>query len=148
MNPPRFLGLSFFVNPWVIFSVFLLILNDHFLKFQFGNLITGKISDFCGVFFLPLFLCAIGILTASLIGSQSVLTQRKLLIAILLTDLFFIALNLWPWFNDQYLGIMKALRLPAHSTMDPTDLLALSMNPVTFFLGKKYLSDLSSPREQ
>lgn len=40
-------------------AVFLLFLNDHFLKAEFHNWFTGKFSDFLGMIILPLFLAFI-----------------------------------------------------------------------------------------
>lgn len=39
-----------------LLSIFLLFLNDHFFKFQFSNLLTGKLSDICGIIAFPLLL--------------------------------------------------------------------------------------------
>jgi len=39
-----------------IISLIILILNDQFLKFQFSNWVTGKLSDFFGITILPLLL--------------------------------------------------------------------------------------------
>ena len=37
-------------------AVAVLVSNDHVLKQHFPGLITGKLSDFAGLFFFPLFL--------------------------------------------------------------------------------------------
>lgn len=45
---------------WPLYlSVFLLILNDHFLKQNYPGWVTGKLSDFSGIFLIILFLRAI-----------------------------------------------------------------------------------------
>src|SRR5690554_746463 len=36
-------------------SIFLLLLNDLFLKFEYHNYLTGKLSDFAGLFAFPYF---------------------------------------------------------------------------------------------
>lgn len=46
---------SFIVNPFFGIGVIVLILNDHWLKWQYGNWLTGKLSDFAGLLILPLF---------------------------------------------------------------------------------------------
>ena len=38
------------LSPWFLLSLGLLILNDHVLKAEFGNPLTGKLSDFAGIF--------------------------------------------------------------------------------------------------
>jgi hypothetical protein len=46
-----------------LFAVAVLIVNDHVLKHRFPGLVTGKLSDFAGLFFFPLLLVdAIGLL--------------------------------------------------------------------------------------
>ncbi len=42
------------MNPIALFSLGLLILNDHILKHRYGNSITGKLSDIAGLIFFPL----------------------------------------------------------------------------------------------
>ena len=46
-------------HPLFLFSLFLLVLNDWYLKPVFHNEITGKLSDFTGLFAFPFFLGAI-----------------------------------------------------------------------------------------
>ncbi|WP_367390060.1 hypothetical protein [Lewinella sp. LCG006] len=46
----------FLLNTVFISGLILLLLNDHFLKAQFGNWFTGKLSDFAGLLIFPLFL--------------------------------------------------------------------------------------------
>jgi hypothetical protein len=42
-------------NPIFLFSLVLLILNDWVFKYSFHNLLTGKLSDFSGLFAFPFF---------------------------------------------------------------------------------------------
>ncbi len=44
---------------WFIFGLFILLLNDFILKELYGNWITGKLSDFAGLFIFPLFWSAL-----------------------------------------------------------------------------------------
>jgi len=44
--------------PFVI-CLGLLLLNDFYLKFEYHNWLTGKLSDFCGLFIFPVFWSAI-----------------------------------------------------------------------------------------
>ena len=43
------------LSPFFLLGLFLLLLNDFYLKSQFGNFLTGKLSDFAGLFVFPLF---------------------------------------------------------------------------------------------
>lgn len=105
------------LSPLFLLSLFLLLLNDFYLKAQFGNFITGKLSDFAGLFVFPLFFSAF-------------LPKRKLEIYILTGFLFIFwkspysqsLINFWNIF-----GILKIGR-----TVDFTDLSALLILPVSF----------------
>lgn len=50
--------LATLVNPVFLFSLVILLLNDIFLKYQFPNFLTGKLSDFAGLFAFSFFLFA------------------------------------------------------------------------------------------
>lgn len=52
------LRLHLLTSPIFIASLIILLLNDHWAKMAFSNFWTGKISDFAGMFILPLFLLA------------------------------------------------------------------------------------------
>ncbi len=47
------------LNPYFIAGLALLLINDFYLKAAFGNLVTGKLSDFAGLLIFPMFLAAI-----------------------------------------------------------------------------------------
>jgi hypothetical protein len=48
-----------FFSPLPLLAVGVLVLNDHVLKALLHNALTGKLSDFAGCFFLPLFTSAL-----------------------------------------------------------------------------------------
>lgn len=52
------LRLHLLTSPLFICGLIVLLLNDHWAKMTFGNFLTGKISDFAGLFIFPLFLLA------------------------------------------------------------------------------------------
>lgn len=43
------------INPYFIIGLLTLLINDFYLKQQFGNWLTGKLSDFAGVLIFPIF---------------------------------------------------------------------------------------------
>ncbi|MBX3254152.1 MAG: hypothetical protein KF862_08440 [Chitinophagaceae bacterium] len=47
------------LNPFFITGLIILVLNDLYLKQQYGNYVTGKLSDFAGLLVFPLFVAAI-----------------------------------------------------------------------------------------
>lgn len=46
----------YLLNFAFLFCLVILVLNDHFLKYQFANVLTGKLSDVAGIILLPLLL--------------------------------------------------------------------------------------------
>jgi hypothetical protein len=49
---------SLLLHPLFLFSLSLLLLNDFYFKYEFHNWLTGKISDFAGLFLFSVFLIA------------------------------------------------------------------------------------------
>lgn len=47
------------INPYFIIGLTTLIINDFYLKQEYGNWITGKLSDFAGLLIFPLFIAYI-----------------------------------------------------------------------------------------
>jgi len=52
-------NLNSLTHPLVLLSITILLLNDHVLKVYSPSWLTGKLSDFMGVFFFPIFLSTI-----------------------------------------------------------------------------------------
>ncbi len=51
--------LNLFVSLPFLLGLSLLLFNDFYLKAQFHNAVTGKLSDFAGLFIFPLFFVAL-----------------------------------------------------------------------------------------
>ncbi len=47
------------VNSYFIIGLGILILNDFYLKYEYGNFLTGKLSDFAGLLIFPMFVAAL-----------------------------------------------------------------------------------------
>lgn len=47
------------LNPYFIVGLIVLLLNDFYLKYEFGNFVTGKLSDFAGLLIFPMFVATI-----------------------------------------------------------------------------------------
>lgn len=91
-----------------IAGLIILAINDHYLKSNYPNMITGKLSDFVGLFIFPIFLSVI----------LPVRTK---------TNYFLAALIFIVWNSplvEQLIQVGKSIGLPLHRTVDPTDLLA------------------------
>jgi len=106
-------NLFLLLHPLFLCNLFLLIANDHWWKYAYSNALTGKISDFAGVFVLAVFLVAC--------------LRFKKSIAVITTALFFI----W-WkspLSETFITTFGFTRV-----VDYSDLLALSILPFIFFL--------------
>ena len=51
--------IDIFLSPGYLLSISILIVNDLYLKQAFHNVLTGKLSDFAGLFAFCLFWCAL-----------------------------------------------------------------------------------------
>ncbi len=112
------------INPIFLISLTLLFINDHFLKRLFPSVITGKISDFAGIFILCVFLV--------FILGKLINTKRSLILLHALVGLLFISLQI-PEVLDISSIVFKRFGLPnLDLTSDITDLIALSILPFSF----------------
>ena len=132
-------GVGYFIAPWPLIAVAVLIFNDHYLKHAWPSFVTGKLSDIAGVFFFPIFLCAIWNLAlnfAALFRGEvrfRWITAGQGLIAILLTDLIFVGVKMVPSVTHLYLHGLALLGYPSVVTRDPSDLAALITNLFTYW---------------
>ncbi|RYZ57808.1 MAG: hypothetical protein EOP07_08895 [Proteobacteria bacterium] len=108
-------------HPVILLSLVLLIVNDHFLKGSAASgLVTGKLSDFAGLFFFPFFAA-----DCFRISNQRVFDGISIG-----TGLAFVFLKCSPLFLDIFRGAYDALGLHAAVVQDPTDLWALIVLPL------------------
>lgn len=135
-----FKPIHFFIHPWPLLAVALTALNDHYLKAHFANWLTGKISDFAGLFYFPLFLAAVIVLTVRIFRKNFVFNKSLLVSAILFTDLVFCLLKLnvtaqslfVNWFSKEFFLISV--------TRDITDIVALFSNVVCYFFARQFFA--------
>lgn len=126
--------IAFFLHPVPLGAVVLMAVNDHYLKYNHTSWITGKLSDFCGVFYFPIFLLAIVHLVDHLLrGESASIRKGHLIIAIAVTDLIMIGLKLSPAFSGWITDVFAKNLFPIKIINDPWDLLALSMNLLTYW---------------
>jgi hypothetical protein len=105
-------------HPLCLGAVGLMLANDFILKPLWPSWLTGKLSDFAGLFFLPFLLLALLAL---------VLPGRRVgWLAFGITGAGFALLKLDPGFNAATLGLAHSLTgLQLQARPDPSDLLAL-----------------------
>jgi hypothetical protein len=110
--------LDILLSPGFLFGLILLLLNDFVLKPQFHNSLTGKVSDFAGLFIFPMFFAAF--------------VPRFKIPIYLLTALLFV---FWKSpFSQPVIDAWNNLAmLRIGRVVDYTDLFALVILPISFF---------------
>jgi len=105
-----------------LIGLFLLVLNDFYLKEVYSNWFTGKLSDFAGLFVFPIFL--------------SLINRKKILLNYYATALFFL---FWKTdlSTDTLLLINEYLHTEFSRVVDYSDLFALSVLPASYLYSEK-----------
>jgi len=108
---------------WIFIpGLVVLLLNDHYLKWEFANWFTGKISDFIGLLIFPMFL--------------QFLFPRLSGISIVVTGVLFVFWKL-P-ISEPFITLYNKVAIIAITrTVDYSDLLALSMLPLADYFIKR-----------
>ena len=105
---------------WIFMPVLtVLTLNDQYLKWTFGNWLTGKISDFAGLLIFPMFL--------------QFLFPRISRVSVIITGVLFVFWKLPV--SDSFIGIYnKVAPIPVTRTVDYSDFMALLILPLAWHL--------------
>jgi hypothetical protein len=122
---PAFIAI--FRHPLVIFSIALLLVNDHILKAVVPSDLTGKLSDFAGLFFFPFLLATLlEWLARRLPFARNARPETLLLASFALCALVFASVKVFPGANAAVRLALGALfGAPVFIALDPTDLAAL-----------------------
>ncbi|ALL05277.1 hypothetical protein AQ505_07095 [Pedobacter sp. PACM 27299] len=100
-----------------LFCLLLLLINDFYLKGAFHNTLTGKLSDFCGLFIFPIF--------------WSVFFPKRKLAIFLLTGLLFMV---WKSeYSTSFIEFFSAYCFPIQRVVDHTDIIALIVLPLAWY---------------
>jgi hypothetical protein len=119
--------------------------NDWLFKGHAPGWLTGKLSDFAGLFVFPL------VATAALdlvllapwrlgVGLDFTLRRWKLALAIALEVLGFCVLKLWPAGSASLVALLRVVFPHAKVVVDPTDLVALAVLPATWWYGRRVVA--------
>lgn len=145
MSTSRPLPVEALWRPLPVLGLALMALNDHVLRHRWPGLLTGKISDFAVLLYLPALLTAVLGLSllawnalAGRLGARTVdpvLSRRKVLAAVVASGLALALLKLSPGARDLYLAGLRTVDFlrfsPRYQLMlDPTDLVALVVLPL------------------
>ncbi len=109
------------LHPLFILSIILLMLNDFYLKQEYANAFTGKLSDFAGLFAFPFFFSCL-------------FPDRKKIIHILTCILF-----VW-WkslLSQPFIGFVNGFGIPMTRVIDFTDNMALFSVGHSYFVFSK-----------
>jgi hypothetical protein len=109
-------------HPITFLSICLLLLNDHVFKHMAPSHLTGKLSDFAGLFFFPFLLATV----ISLPFDRTNIPPRNVArIAFAITAVWFTLIKTLPIANALMVNILEYLLGSAQIVRDPTDLIAL-----------------------
>jgi hypothetical protein len=114
-----------FRQPIMLISIMVLFINDHILKIVMPSWITGKLSDFAGLFFFPFLLVAVLAVPLEALGGKP---RRIFSWACIFTGLWFSLMKTILPINALTETLASWLvNAPAQIVMDATDLIALPM---------------------
>ena len=123
-------SLTALASPPSLAAIALLLVNDHLLKELWPSFLTGKLSDFAGLYFAPFVVLAV--IFAIPLGPLHAKPSRTALIAYLAIATCFAALKLADATAAPLLAFASTVGFPVVITRDPTDLAALSILPLSY----------------
>ena len=126
------------LDPRFLVAVVVLVVNDYWAKGVFGNVVTGKLSDFAGLIVFPVVIATIA---QGILGSVAQITKRILsrirLFAVGASGMVLAVIKLSPeaaGIVEDVLGFIT--RHPHQIIVDPTDLIGLfALGPAWLILG-------------
>ncbi len=137
------LPLGELVQPLPLAAMAVLALNDHVLKASglLPEWLTGKLSDFAGLFFFPLLCTALVDTALALVRApwDPTLRRWKAALACVATGVGFAATELSPAAAAAYAELVTRIGIPSRSTADPTDLIALVMLPAAYGIARRHV---------
>jgi hypothetical protein len=137
---------ALFTRALPVAAMALVALNDHVLKGAglLPGWLTGKLSDFAGLYFAPLLVAELWTLARPTPEARAVL--RRVLWAAGGFGLLFTAIKTSPEAGALYDTFCSALlRRPARNTVDPTDLMALVMLGVAVWEARRLMRRGTGP---
>ncbi len=122
-------------HPLSLFAIVILLVNDHILKVVMPSSLTGKLSDFAGLFFFPFLLAGLLGWVGERVGFSSRPIAR---IAFGMTALWFAGIKTIPAWNTFTAEVAEVfLGHPTFYVLDPTDLISLVVLPFAWNLWRR-----------
>jgi hypothetical protein len=110
-------------------SIFLLLINDFYLKYEYHNYLTGKLSDFAGLFAFPYFF--------------SCLFPKRIKPIYILSGILFV---FWKSeFSQPIFDFAHSYGIGIDRTVDYTDLISLLILPISYKYWKSVFKQLLKP---
>ncbi len=139
------------LHPVALTAVAVMIVNDHFAKEHFPGVITGKVSDFAGLVYFPLFLASLIDAGSRAMRGRVALNRGTLLFTIAVTGMAFALAKtttpcaeafrkIWRFLNWPLHALMAGHRIPnchVHFVADATDLIAMPMLLAAYIIGSR-----------
>jgi hypothetical protein len=145
--PSECFYVDFFVNPIPAIAMLGMTLNDHCLKRQFPSWWTGKISDFLGMFYFPVFLCAISCLVWNFVFRPFLKNPRVayisptlMLVCMAITAVLMLSIKMSPVVALEVQTLFSQLLFPIRITSDPTDIASFLSLPLSYFYAKSFFA--------
>lgn len=123
-------SLTALMSPLSLAAIAVLLVNDHLLKQLWPSALTGKLSDFAGLYFAPYIVLVP--LFALPFGAVAKRPSRVAPIGYLAIAAGFAALKVSDVSAAPLLSIASSLGFPVLITADPTDLAALCVLPLSY----------------
>jgi hypothetical protein len=106
------------LRPVPLVALGLLAVNDHLLKREFGNAVTGKLSDIAGLVFVPLLAVAVVELLRAAGHFEWRASTRTLGACVVSVGLIFTAAKVSPMMAHLFGDILGAVRFPVRGELD------------------------------
>lgn len=101
------------LHPVAIMALVLVIFNDRVLKVDYPSELSGKLSDFAGLVYFPLFaVAAVEALRWLVRRNRWELTSRAVVNVAVVTGLIFVAIKVWYPAGEAYRSVMGAVMYP------------------------------------
>lgn len=125
----RKINLNLLKSDYFLISLFLLLLNDLYLKYEFSNWFTGKLSDFVGLFIFPFFF--------------SIFVPSKIKEIYFATILLFVFWKLE--ISTAFINyIAEISNIAFYRTVDKTDFIALLILPFSYLYFQKKNAEIKN----
>lgn len=100
------------LHPMPMGAILVLLVNDHWLKSEWGHVITGKLSDAAGLMFFPLLLVAVIELAQAVLGRYAQPSRRVLVGATIATGTVFASIQVISLATASYQLALGGLQHP------------------------------------